>query len=83
MVCAGGAWGECGETACSHSSAMGKSGVRLPILPVQVYSSKGSKLVYALVDCGSEESLISINLFEELKLLGIPLEVFLITANGS
>ena len=62
---------------------MGKSSLRLPILPVWVYSPEGSKLVYALVDSGSEESLISRSLLEELKLLGIPLEVLLITTNGS
>ena len=62
---------------------MGKSGVRLPILPVRVYSSKGSKLVYALVDSGSEESLISRCLFEEFKFIGIPLKVLLITAMGA
>ena len=61
---------------------MGKSGVRLPILPVRVCSLKGNKLVYSLVDSGSEESLISRSLFEKLKLCGIPLELLLITANG-
>ena len=70
------------EKACSHSRVLGKW-VRLPILPVRVYSPKGSKLVYALIDSGSEETLISKSLYDELKLCGIPLDVLLITANGS
>ena len=41
------------------------------------------KLVYTLVDSGSEECLNSRGLFEELRLTGVPLEVLLIMANGS
>ena len=39
--------------------------------------------MYALLDSGSEESLISKRLYNELNLKGVPLEVLLITANGS
>ena len=69
--------------SCAHSKSMGKSGVRLPVLRIRVYSHKGSKLVYVLLDSGSEDTLISRTLFNELKLGGIPLDVLLITANGS
>ena len=71
------------EKSCAHSRALGKTGVRLPVLPIRVYSPRGSKLVYALLDSGSEETLISKSLYDELKLCGIPLDVLLITANGS
>ena len=47
------------EKACSQSWALGKSGVRLRVLPVRVYLLKGSKLVYSLIDSGSEETLIN------------------------
>ena len=60
-----------------------RSGVRLPVLPACVYLLKGSKLVYDVIDLGSEETLISKSLYEELKLCRIPLDVLLITANGS
>ena len=49
------------------------------MLPVRVYSSKGSKLVYTFVDSESEETLISKGLFFDLKLPGVPLEVLLST----
>ena len=66
-----------------HSACGTRSGVRLPILAVRICTSRGSKLVYALLDSGSEESLISKKLYNELNLNGVPLEVLLITANGS
>ena len=71
------------KKAYSNSRAMGNSEVRLPVLPVRVYLLKGSKLVYDLIDSGSEETLVSKSLYQELKLCGIPLEVLLITVNGS
>ena len=55
----------------------------MPISPVRVYTSRGSKLVYALLDSRSEESLVSKSLYDELKMTGVPLEVLLITANGA
>ena len=56
------------KKTCSHSCAMSKSGVRLPvpILLVWVYSFKRSKLVYVLIVIpvsDSKESLISRGLF--------------------
>ena len=39
--------------------------------------------MYALIDSGPEETLISKRLYNELNLNGVPLEVLLITANGS
>ena len=36
-----------------------RKGVRLPILPIKVYTARGQKRVYALIDTGSEETLIS------------------------
>ena len=66
-----------------HNACTNRSGVRLTILPVRVYTSKGSKLVYALLDSGSEETFDSKNFYDEVKMIGAPLEVLLITANGS
>ena len=59
-----------------------RAGVRLPILPVNVYTPRGYKRVYALLDTGSEECLVSRELYSELGLKGVPLEVLLITADG-
>ena len=42
----------------------------------------GKKRVYALIDTGSEETLISKRLYHELNLKGIPLQVLLVTADG-
>ena len=42
-----------------HSACGSRAGVRLPILPVCIYTSGGSKFVYDLLDSGSEKSLIS------------------------
>ena len=54
----------------------------MPILPVNVYTPKGYKRVYALLDSGSEECLVSRELYSEMGLKGVPLEVLLITADG-
>ena len=51
-----------------HNACANRSGVRLPILPVHVYTSRDSKLVYALLDTASEETLISKRLYNELNL---------------
>jgi hypothetical protein len=48
-----------------------------------VYTARGQKRVYALIDTGSEETLISKKLYTELSLEGVPLEVLLITADGN
>ena len=58
-------------------------GVRLPILPVRIYTPRGDKIVYALINTGSEECLISKKLYRELNLYGVPLQVLLITTDGS
>ena len=48
-----------GSLAISKSFAlnkcMDKAGVRLPVLPIRVYSQKGSKLVYALQIAGAKK----------------------------
>ena len=66
-----------------YNACANRLGVRSPILPVRVYTSRGSNLVYALLDRGSEETLFSKRLHNELNLKGKPLEVLLITANGT
>ena len=40
-------------------------------------------MVYALINSGSEETLITKKLFRDLKLCGIPLQVLLVTADGA
>ena len=54
----------------------------MPIIPVNVYTARGRKRVYALLDTGSEETLISKQLYSELGFKGVPVEVLLITADG-
>ena len=41
-----------------HSICEEKKGVRLPILPIKIYIPRDEKRVYALIDMGSEETLI-------------------------
>ena len=48
-----------------------------------MYTPKGNRLVYTLLDNGYEDSLISKRLYNYLKLCGVPLHVFLLTADGS
>ena len=43
---------------------------RMPILPVRVSTPNGNKIVYALIDSGSQESLVSKKLCSELKING-------------
>ena len=71
------------QRPCNNNCTANRWGLRFPLLPVRVYTSRGSKLVYALLDSGSEESLVSKSLYDELKMKGAPLEVLLITTNGS
>ena len=52
------------------------------VLPVNIYTASGQKRVYALLDTGSEECLVSRQLYSELGFKGVPLEVLLITADG-
>ena len=49
-----------------------RKGVRLPVLPVNVYTARGHKRVYALLDTGSEETLVSRQLYSELGFKGFP-----------
>ena len=67
----------------SFHSTCGERQVRLPILQIKTYTPWGERRVYALIDTGSEESLISRKLYQDLNLCVIPLQVVLITANGS
>ena len=45
----------------------------MPILSIEVYSNSSSKLVYALPDSGSDETLKSRDLYPFLNLRGMPL----------
>ena len=56
--------------------------MRLPIIPINIYTPRGQKRVYDLIDTGSEETLMSKRLYNELNLNGIPLQVLLVTADG-
>ena len=42
----------------------------------------GEKRVYALIDTGSEETLISKKLYRKMNLKRVPLQVLLVTADG-
>ena len=64
-----------------HSVCGERKGLRLPILPVRIYTPSGYNVVYTLIDTGSEECLISKKLYRELNLYGVPLQVLLITAD--
>ena len=66
-----------------HSVCGERKGVRLPILPVRVYTPSGYKVVYALIESGNEECLVSKKLYRELNLYGVSLQVLLITADGT
>ena len=48
-----------------------------------MYTTEGSRLVYALLDTRSKESLIYKKLYHDFGLSGVPLQVLLITVNGS
>ena len=65
-----------------HSICGERKGVRLPIIPIKIYTPRGQKRVYALIDTGSEETLISKRLYTELDLKGVPLQVSSVTADG-
>ena len=53
--------------ACSINS---KVKARMPIVPIKVNSQTGCKVVYTLLDTGSDESIISNELFKDLTLSG-------------
>ena len=65
-----------------HSTCGERKGVRLPILPIKIHTPRGERRIYALIDTGSEESLISRKLYREMDLQGLPLQVLLVTADG-
>ena len=50
-----------------HSTCGERKGVRLPIIHIKIYTPRGQKRVYALIDTGSEETLISQRLYNELN----------------
>ena len=53
-----------------HSTCGERKGVLLLIIPIKIYTPQGQKRVYALIDTGSEEMLISKRLYTELSLKG-------------
>ena len=54
----------------------------MPIIPVRVSTCYGNKIVYALIDSGSQELLVSKKLFNDLRMTGPDLQVCLVTADG-
>ena len=54
----------------------------LAYCPVKIYTPRGQRRVYALIDTGSEENLISRKLYNELNLKAVALQVLLVTADG-
>ena len=65
-----------------HSTCGDRKWVCLPIVPIKIYTPRGQRKVYVLIDTGSEETLISKKLYNELNFKGIPLQVLLVTADG-
>ena len=65
-----------------HSTCGERKGVLLPILPIKMYTPRGKRRVYALIDMGSEESLISRKLYREMNLHRVPLQVLLVTVTA-
>ena len=65
-----------------HSTCGKRKGVRLPILLIKKYTPSGEKRVYAFIDTGSEETLISKKLYKEMNLYWVLLQVLLVTADG-
>ena len=55
----------------------------MPILPVRVSTRHGNKVVYAFLELGSQESLVSKKLYNELNMNGPDLQVCLVTADGA
>ena len=54
----------------------------MPVLPVRISTHHGNKIVYALIDTGCQESLVSKKLCNELKINGPCLQVCLVTTDG-
>ena len=61
---------------------MYKGSLHIPILPIYVSANGNRKLIYGLIDSGSEETLIDNNVSDFLNNHGNPLDVVLVTANG-
>ena len=59
-----------------------KVNARLPIMPIKINLQTGSKIVYALLDSGSDESIISIELYDNLTLTGENCKCVLVTADN-
>ena len=65
------------------ASGVGEVGARLHVLPVVVSNERGDeKEVYAMLDSGSEESLLSKEVADFLELPGVKKDVVVITADG-
>ena len=65
------------------ASGVGEVGARLHVLPVVVSNERGDeKEVYAMLDSGSEESLLSEEVADFLELPGVKKDVVVITADG-
>ena len=54
----------------------------MPISAVRVSTRHGNKIVYALLDTGSQETLVSKKMYNDLNMSGPDLQVCLITADG-
>ena len=54
----------------------------MPIVPIRVAYNTGSRITYALLDTGSEETLVSCKLYDDLKLNGAPCKCVLFTGNN-
>ena len=61
---------------------MEKIGAQMPVIPVKVCSNTGSHYVYVLLYSGSQEMLISSELFDSFKLDGDPCKCILVMANN-
>ena len=55
---------------------------KMPIVPIRVAYNTGSRITYALLDTGSEETLVSCKLYDDLKLNGAPCKCVLFTGNN-
>ena len=55
---------------------------RMPILPIKINSQTRGRVIYARLDTGSEESIISHDLYNEINLQGEPCKCILVKANN-